>query len=556
MPLQLAPLHSHDPAFQLPVSGSVTIGRRPNNTLVCNDISVSGKHCEISIASGSVKISDCSTNGTYINDERIVKGEVAEVHPGDVIALTKPHPPGALDSTVEAAVRVQFRLEHATTGAQSDANGNDNLTSTALRGEPAATFPQSCPLNPPKRASTTAEGFAHDLLMQEQQCKAKITGELLLARRRLDEERSKSDSLARDLRKAKANLEEERRRKSAALDGREALKAEAAKLKDNRHQLPEMRSTQTSLQQKHEALEIELTTFAQKASSLEMAVSRLRDELRDLEPASSGALESAQESFRQAQDEANSLEKQVSELQQKAELAQKAVEKSQQDLNAERTRKERLEDQQALLASEVERAEKNGSQAEELLAKAKQEIQSLEERVSRHRGEAEQQRQISSEKRRLQQLQMQSAEQMREACGRFAEALQGCTEKWLNALPEGEAVMAPPRAPAVPATKATKVQKAQAAPAAPPAPLATSRGANGAVAEVVDSGQQSQEQSSQPSQPPPLPPPESPPEAGAGPAAPPQRLWSVAVLGGTAMEGDSLGLLLEGSPKRRKVSAH
>ena len=119
-------------------------------------------------------------------------------------------------------------------------------------GEPAATFSQSCPPNPPKRASTTAEGFAHDLLMQEQQllakesplserlaaltrnqgwsgrhfrnvsdlqvgakslvlpptvgvedrfsfprCKAKITGELLLARRRLDEERSKSDSLAR-----------------------------------------------------------------------------------------------------------------------------------------------------------------------------------------------------------------------------------------------------------------------------------------------------------------------------------------------------------------------
>eukprot|EP00435_Cladocopium_sp_Y103_P061366 s1473_g23.t1 len=303
------------------------------------------------------------------------------------------------------------------------------------------------------------------------------------------------------------------------------------------------------------SLEDGKTEFAASAaSSLEMAVSRLRDELRDLEPASSGALESAQESFRQAQDEANSLEKQVTELQQKAELAQKAVEKSQQELNAERTRKERLEDQQALLVSEVERAEKNGSQAEELLAKAKQEIQCLEERVSRHRSEAEEQRQISSEKRRLQQLQMQSAEQMREACGRFAEALQGCTEKWLNALPEGEAAMAPPPAPAVPtATKATKVQKVPA-PAAPAAPLATSRGA-GAVAEVVDSGHQSQEQSSQPSQPPPLPPPESPPEAGAGPA-PPQRLWSVAVLGGTAMEGDSLGLLLEGSPKRRKVSAH
>lgn len=32
--------------------------------------------------------------GTYINDDRIVKGQVAELSVGDVIALTKPHPPG------------------------------------------------------------------------------------------------------------------------------------------------------------------------------------------------------------------------------------------------------------------------------------------------------------------------------------------------------------------------------------------------------------------------------------------------------------------------------
>ena len=109
---------------------------------------------------------------------------------------------------MEAAVRVQFRLEHA------DANGTaprgrwkiglmcfymflsfcvsftkwiqmrgedlSNLVGQVtdpsvsmqdqpswLRGEPA-TFSQSCPA-PPKRAATTAEGFAHDLLMQEQQ---------------------------------------------------------------------------------------------------------------------------------------------------------------------------------------------------------------------------------------------------------------------------------------------------------------------------------------------------------------------------------------------------
>lgn len=548
MPLQLAPLHSHDPPFPLPSSGAVTIGRRPNNTLVCNDISVSGRHCEISI-SETLKISDCSTNGTYINDDRIVKGQVAELSVGDVIALTKPHPAGALDSTVEPALRVQFRLELV----EGKGDTTSHQKCTAQRGGETPSFSQSC--QPPKRASTTAEGFAHDLLMQEQQCKAKITGELLLARRRLDEERSKSESLSRDLRKAKANLEEERRRKACALEGREALKMEAAKLKDHRHQLPEMKSTQTSLQQKHEALEIELTAFAQKASGLETAVARLRDELGELRAAPpvtgpAKTLESAQEAFRQAHEEATSLEKEVQEAQQKAEAAQKEMEKLQQELHAERTRKERLEDQQALLASEVERAVKSSAQAEDLLEKAKQEIQSLEERVSRHRSEAEQQRQSSSELRRQQQLQLQSAEQMREACGRFAEALQGCTEKWLNTLPEGESMMPPPPpvvvAPAPPAV-------VEAAPAVQPG--SEHKEPVKPPAELVES-LASQEQNSQPSQPPPVPPPDTPPEGREAAPAAPQRLWSVAVLGGTAVEADSLGLLLDASPKRRKVSAH
>ena len=62
MPLQLVALHEQAP-FQLPDRGVVSIGRRPTNTVVCNDISVSGKHCEISIEAGVLRISDCSTNG-------------------------------------------------------------------------------------------------------------------------------------------------------------------------------------------------------------------------------------------------------------------------------------------------------------------------------------------------------------------------------------------------------------------------------------------------------------------------------------------------------------
>ena len=33
--------------------------------------------------------------GTYVNDERIAKGDPTELRVGDVISLTKPHPPGA-----------------------------------------------------------------------------------------------------------------------------------------------------------------------------------------------------------------------------------------------------------------------------------------------------------------------------------------------------------------------------------------------------------------------------------------------------------------------------
>ena len=40
--------------------------------------------------------------------------------------------------------------------------------------------------------------------------------------------------------------------------------SQALRLKDHRLQLPDMRSMHSSLQQKHEALELELSTAAQK----------------------------------------------------------------------------------------------------------------------------------------------------------------------------------------------------------------------------------------------------------------------------------------------------
>lgn len=62
---------------------------------------------------------------------------------------------------------------------------------------------------------------------------------------------------------------------------------EALKLKDVRRQLPDMRSMHLSLQEKHEALELELSTAAQRASTLEGAVARLREDIQAV-PAAEG----------------------------------------------------------------------------------------------------------------------------------------------------------------------------------------------------------------------------------------------------------------------------
>merc|ERR1719210_328984 len=83
------------PQHPLPSQGSLTIGRRPNCTIVCGDAAVSGVHCVVSVASVALhelacEVEDRSTNGTFVNDVRLSKGQRMPVSDGDIISLTKP----------------------------------------------------------------------------------------------------------------------------------------------------------------------------------------------------------------------------------------------------------------------------------------------------------------------------------------------------------------------------------------------------------------------------------------------------------------------------------
>jgi pSer/pThr/pTyr-binding forkhead associated (FHA) protein len=62
-----------------------TIGRLEDNTFTIGDPSVSSHHCEVLLRGGDVIVRDLnSTNGTYINGERITE---APLKPGQILRL-------------------------------------------------------------------------------------------------------------------------------------------------------------------------------------------------------------------------------------------------------------------------------------------------------------------------------------------------------------------------------------------------------------------------------------------------------------------------------------
>ena len=69
-----------------PIVGETIVGREPACDLVLSDITVSRRHAAVRRDGNTVVISDLgSSNGTFVNDERIV--DATRVEPGDVVRL-------------------------------------------------------------------------------------------------------------------------------------------------------------------------------------------------------------------------------------------------------------------------------------------------------------------------------------------------------------------------------------------------------------------------------------------------------------------------------------
>lgn len=439
----LIPLHEPVAApYRLPREGVVTVGRRKENQIICNDVAVSGHHCKVVCRGGQgsidLEVIDCSTNGTFVNDRKLSKGEHVPLGDGDVLSLTK-----VADGQPDT--RVQFKLELRPGDSPAlEETPEENAPAVVQAGDMMPSLFLICPGDVPSapRAATfersaSAEGFAQDLLIQEQQSKAKITGELLLARRRLDDGRSKTEGQARELTKVRTALEKERARRVAAQSAREKLESDALQLRGDKRQLLELRKELAALQDQHDRTEVELTAQVQRASSLEAAQERTRCDLERSRAA--GAQVDAQVSEMQARlgrssEQGDRAEAMLAAARAEAGVAQRELERLQRELSAERAAREQLEDQHALLRAEVERAEAAEGSARQLSSASTAQHEELELRASACLQEAGAARQQARAAQDGQEAEIVRIERLRGAALRFADALRIHTDLWAREL--------------------------------------------------------------------------------------------------------------------------
>jgi pSer/pThr/pTyr-binding forkhead associated (FHA) protein len=69
--------------------GNTTVGRSPESDIFLNDVTVSRHHCRFLTKGPNLTVEDSgSTNGTYVNDERV---DAAELSAGDEVIIGRFH---------------------------------------------------------------------------------------------------------------------------------------------------------------------------------------------------------------------------------------------------------------------------------------------------------------------------------------------------------------------------------------------------------------------------------------------------------------------------------
>ncbi len=107
-------------------TGVVTLGRAPDNQLVINDSKASSHHAEIRFVGQGYTITDLgSTNGTFINDQRLDRNVPRSLNSGDNIRI--------------GDTPLTYEVTGAVAGAPADAGSNPQYQATVLASPPEHT---------------------------------------------------------------------------------------------------------------------------------------------------------------------------------------------------------------------------------------------------------------------------------------------------------------------------------------------------------------------------------------------------------------------------------
>lgn len=416
------------------------------------------------------EVEDRSTNGTFVNDTRLSKGQRLPLNDGDILSLTKPGAEGddgGLGRGCGGGVR--FRLDLIMPSPSSGGMPLDvprEMTREAQHPEaiaPAVSsgvriFPSrdafgavDVPAHslqvipPPCSAALAAVGAAcstdleKNLLLLEQESKAKITGELVQVRRSLDREREASAKSLKEAQKARGMLEAERAKRGAAFDTRERLQAEVEHLRLSRKQAETLRSAHEALQTKHEKAEIELGTQLQRCTSLNTRHEGLQAELeraKVLAAQDEPHLAEVQASLQQAQERVESAQAKYQEVRQKGEEASQELDRLKRELGCERDAREQLEDQVTLLHSDVDRSDRSKQEACTALHAITKEHSELEARIVAWKAEAESSRLSAQETQMLLKSEADQVDALGAGASRIADSIRAYVESWARGLNE------------------------------------------------------------------------------------------------------------------------
>jgi diguanylate cyclase (GGDEF)-like protein len=84
----LVTIHGPGLGSKIDLDEAMTIGRGANSDVVVNLADVSRRHCRISRSGDAFVVSDLgSTNGTFLNEQRVEKGVERTLQPGDILNL-------------------------------------------------------------------------------------------------------------------------------------------------------------------------------------------------------------------------------------------------------------------------------------------------------------------------------------------------------------------------------------------------------------------------------------------------------------------------------------